>query len=80
MLSSIERWPYRANISIVVDLKDSDADLNSDHQGKTRPARKVKAHDTKDLLTIFSDRIAVKFVRKDGMAEVLKGRWCLICK
>jgi hypothetical protein len=79
-LSSIEHWPYHANVSIVMDLKESNADLNSDHQGKTRPARKVKVHNTKDLLTIFSDPITVKFIGKDGTAEVLTGRWCLICK
>lgn len=57
-----------------------EGDLNTDHQAEVDPARRIKKHDTKDLLTIFSDRIAVKFVAKDGVVEVLKGRWCLLCK
>ncbi|KIM56437.1 hypothetical protein SCLCIDRAFT_84344, partial [Scleroderma citrinum Foug A] len=39
-----------------------------------------KKWNTKDLLTIFSDTITVKFTRPDGTSETLQGRWCTICK
>jgi hypothetical protein len=57
-----------------------EGDLNTDHQAGVDPARKVKKHNTKGLLTIFSDQITVKFIAKDGVVEVLKGKWCLPCK
>ena len=44
------------------------------------PARKTKKGNTKDLLTVFSDRIKVKFVTADGKVDPLTGRWCKICK
>lgn len=40
----------------------------------------TKVDTTKDLLTIFSDRVDVKFMKKDGSYEVVRGRWCLVCK
>ena len=40
----------------------------------------VKKHNTKDLLTIFSDKLTIHFMSKDRKAEVLTGRWCTICK
>jgi hypothetical protein len=40
----------------------------------------VKAESSKDLLTIFTDWTEVKFVRKDGSFELLKGHWCMVCK
>src|ERR1700722_6371689 len=40
----------------------------------------TKADTTKDLLTIFSDRVDVKFTKKDGTSETLRGWWCLVCK
>jgi len=42
-----------------------------------KPTKKAEA---KDLLTIFSDRMTVKFVKDDHTVEELVGRWCNICK
>ncbi|KIK73243.1 hypothetical protein PAXRUDRAFT_68352, partial [Paxillus rubicundulus Ve08.2h10] len=39
-----------------------------------------KKQNTKDLLTIFSDRITVKFVSTDGKVETKFGWWCTVCK
>ncbi|KIM68361.1 hypothetical protein SCLCIDRAFT_84732, partial [Scleroderma citrinum Foug A] len=39
-----------------------------------------KKRNTKDLLTIFTDHVKVKFVMVDRKIEVLTGRWCMICK
>ncbi|KIK76897.1 hypothetical protein PAXRUDRAFT_59589, partial [Paxillus rubicundulus Ve08.2h10] len=39
-----------------------------------------KKRNTKDLLTIFSDHITVKFVSTDGKVETKVGRWCTVCK
>ncbi|KIM65340.1 hypothetical protein SCLCIDRAFT_88680, partial [Scleroderma citrinum Foug A] len=42
-----------------------------------------KKRNTKDLLTIFSDRVTVRFVRKNGPSnkvDVKTGRWCNVCK
>ena len=33
-----------------------------------------------DLLTIFSETCTVRFCHVDGKVEVLKGRWCTVCK
>lgn len=34
----------------------------------------------KDVRLIFTDKVTVKFVRKNGITEQLKGRWCNVCK
>ncbi|KIK77283.1 hypothetical protein PAXRUDRAFT_167376, partial [Paxillus rubicundulus Ve08.2h10] len=39
-----------------------------------------KKRNTKDLLTIFSDRITIKFVSTDGKVETKVGQWCTVCK
>jgi hypothetical protein len=39
----------------------------------------VKKEKTKDLLTIFSDIVEVKFKKGDGH-QMLRGWWCLPCK
>lgn len=39
----------------------------------------VKTDSTKDILTIFTDRINQTF-EKDGKQEELRGRWCTVCK
>jgi len=39
----------------------------------------VKQH-AQDLLTIFSEACTVKFCHLDGNVEVLRGRWCIVCK
>jgi hypothetical protein len=41
----------------------------------------VKGDSSKDLLTVFTDRTEVKFINKDDSSfELLKGRWCMVCK
>ena len=44
------------------------------------PAHRIKKRNTRDLLTIFTDRVKVKFVMVDRKIEVLTGQWCMICK
>ncbi len=39
----------------------------------------MKIDMTRDLLTIFSERVTVKFVDEDGSVEE-DGRWCNICR
>jgi hypothetical protein len=34
----------------------------------------------KDIRLIFSDKVIVKFVKKDGVTEQVAGRWCNLCK
>lgn len=47
----------------------------------TNPAEKIpKQRNTADLLTVFSDRVNVRFVKSDGSVELLSGRWCTVCK
>ncbi|KAH9015244.1 hypothetical protein EDB83DRAFT_2321314 [Lactarius deliciosus] len=54
-------------------------DLEDRHRVKIPPQLGVKKGLTKDLLTIFSDLIVVKFKKNEGYKTV-KGRWCLPCK
>jgi hypothetical protein len=42
--------------------------------------KNVKADSSKDLLTIFTDQVDVKFTSKDGSVEQLRGHWCMLCK
>ncbi|KAF9235991.1 hypothetical protein BU15DRAFT_77393 [Melanogaster broomeanus] len=44
------------------------------------PTRKTKKCNTKDLLTIFLDQVKVRFIKANGEAELLTGRWCDISK
>lgn len=56
-------------------------DLTAHQQGTVPDDLMVKDDTTRDLLTIFSDRVVIKFSPKNGdKVEVLKGRWCIICK
>jgi hypothetical protein len=41
----------------------------------------VKGDSTRDLLLIFSERVKVKFNKDNiGTFEVLRGRWCKLCR
>ena len=40
----------------------------------------VKTDSTKDLLTCFTEKVKVKFSKADGTFEVLRGRWCQLCR
>jgi hypothetical protein len=56
-----------------------ESDLEEHHRAEIPTLLPVKKDSTKDLLTIFSDRVTVKF--KSGETfETIKGRWCLPCK
>ncbi|KAF8136211.1 hypothetical protein EV363DRAFT_1080628, partial [Boletus edulis] len=55
-------------------------DVRDEHRGKPAAARNVKKRNTKDLLTIFSDWVTVKFLGVDGKSDLKVGRWCLVCK
>jgi hypothetical protein len=62
-------------------LQNDDCDGDDGDVEVAAPYEKaVKTDSARDLLTVFSDRIDVKFTKKDGSFEVLKGRWCLLCK
>lgn len=40
-----------------------------------------KKDSTRDLLTVFTDRIRVAFKKaKTGTVEEVEGRWCNLCK
>lgn len=55
-------------------------DVHAEHRGEPEGAHNIKKRNTKDLLTIFSDRVTVRFVKTEGEAELRVGRWCLVCK
>jgi hypothetical protein len=56
-------------------------DLNEHHAQGTPSIVASKKNTTRDLLTIFSDRIDVAFKKqKTGTVEMVEGRWCLLCK
>jgi hypothetical protein len=59
-------------------VKD-ESDLEERHQGDIPDTLIVKKDTTKDLLTIFSDRLTVKF-KKGGITKAVKGRWCNPCR
>ena len=57
-----------------------DDDENVDDRDRSVPQEfNVKKDSTKDLLTIFSDLVNVKF-KQNGYFETVRGRWCLLCK
>ncbi|KAF8488723.1 hypothetical protein F5888DRAFT_1639060 [Russula emetica] len=53
-------------------------DLEGHHCVEISVPLEVKKETTKDLLTVFSDLIVVKF-KKNESYETVKGRWCLPC-
>jgi hypothetical protein len=55
------------------------SDLEDRHKNDNLELLVVKNDSTKDLKTIFSDRVDVKFKSGDK-CETLRGRWCLPCK
>ncbi|GLB45657.1 hypothetical protein LshimejAT787_2500490 [Lyophyllum shimeji] len=62
------------------DEDDEDDDgLQPQHHASITAAVVTKDDMTKDLRTIFSDLLNVKFT-KNGEGETIRGRWCLICK
>ena len=78
----VSRYIY--SLKTVVDLPviQSD-DENDDENDNPIPQEfNVKKESTKDLLTVFSDLVTVKFKRNgEGMdLETVRGRWCLVCK
>lgn len=55
-------------------------DGNDDRDRYIPQEYNVKKDSTKDLLTVFSDLVTVKFRQQNGDVETAKGRWCLLCK
>jgi hypothetical protein len=55
-------------------------DENDDREFSIPQQLNVKKDSTKDLLTIFSDLVTVKFKRNSADMETVRGRWCLLCK
>jgi hypothetical protein len=55
------------------------SDLEEQHRGVIPEALVVKNDSTKDLLTIFSDKVVVNFKAGKTVTN-LKGRWCLVCR
>jgi hypothetical protein len=60
------------------DLRES-KDLEERHQGDIPEELAVKSDTTKDLLTIFLDRVSVN-LKKGNTVKLVKGRWCLPCR
>lgn len=65
---------------VLIDSIDVKDDLLDEHRAGVPEMKQTKRGETKDLLTIFSDRLYVKFVKHDGTVEEIPGRWCNICK
>ena len=53
-------------------------DLLEHHHAKISDIKQTKG-DIKDLLTTFTDKVTVKFI-KSGNTEGLDGHWCMVCK
>lgn len=56
-----------------------------DALGDLPPAKPSKKESVRDLLTIFSETVKVKFSVRDTednivAVQTLKGRWCLVCR
>jgi hypothetical protein len=74
---------YTLKLSCSVDLPVMQGDdENDDDRDDSVPQEfNVKKDSTKDLLTIFSDLVTVKFKRNGDLdMETVRGRWCLLCK
>lgn len=55
------------------------SDLEERHHAGIPDILTVKKDSTKDMLTIFSERVDVKF-KKGEKNETITGRWCLLCR
>ncbi|KAG6905516.1 hypothetical protein DXG01_002279 [Tephrocybe rancida] len=58
---------------------EDEGELHEQHIQAIPTVHPVKKDSTKDLLTIFSDHVTVKFVSRVKTEEG-KGRWCKVCK
>ena len=67
-----EYWSWLAELMWQVDLLEQ-------HHADIPDIRQMK-RDIKDLLTIFMDKVTVKFIKSDWTSEELSGHWCLVCK
>jgi hypothetical protein len=56
-----------------------DNGLQKQHEIEIGLLQPVKKDSMKDLLTVFSDILDVKFKKGDGYQK-LRGRWCMLCK
>jgi hypothetical protein len=64
-------------MNVLTFLQDG---LDDIHRAGIPDQKAVKADSTRDMLTVFTDKVSVKFTHKNGGTETVKGRWCLICK
>ena len=74
----VSYWAAVHEVKLTWLVKEA-CNLEDRHHGEIPEALIVKKDTTKDLPTIFSDRITVNF-RKAGTTKALKGRWCLTCR
>lgn len=65
---------------ILHTLRQDASDLEDRHIAEIPENLNVKKERAKDLLTIFSDLVTVKFKHAGDEDETVKGRWCLQCK
>jgi hypothetical protein len=77
-MGCIDEVGFSSNVNRLMLTSSQDGD---DIDSAIAPQeRAAKAESSKDLLTIFSDCLEVKFTNKDGSSQQLRGRWCLICR
>ena len=65
--------------SVVTQGNGNDVSSEDEHEDGDE-LKPVKKEHTQDILTIFSNLCKVKFCNSNGAVEVLKGRWCNVCK
>jgi len=66
-------------LSIVTQSNGDDVSSEDEHEDGDE-LKPVKKEHRQDILTIFSDLCKVKFYSSNRTVEVLKGRWCNVCK
>jgi hypothetical protein len=54
--------------------------LNDHQRGTDLHESVIKKDSTRDLLTVMSDRVKVKFMVGKDKYEMETGRWCYLCK
>lgn len=66
-------WCSQCVCCPVLNVSKDSENLTNEHRGKVTLVKKTKKWDIRDLLTIFSKCVIVKFVKKYGDAELLTG-------
>jgi hypothetical protein len=60
-------------------LKQSDG-LEELHRLPVAVKINSKKEMAKGIWLLFSDKVTVKFIKRDGITEQVTGRWCNVCK